>query len=78
MLDEVEGGWTEQLRTKCRSDAYVSERQALEVLFADLKRLMKARVEFLKRPVEFPEAGLPPLKPAKQLHVESQMASPLG
>ena len=58
MLDEVEGGWTEQLRTKCRSDAYVSERQALEVLFTDLKRLMKARAEFLKRPVEFPEAGL--------------------
>jgi very-short-patch-repair endonuclease len=58
MLDEVEGGWTEQLRMKCRSDAYVSERQALEVLFVDLKRLMKARAEFLKRPVEFPEAGL--------------------
>ena len=58
MLGEVEGGWTEQLRTKCRCATYVSERQALEVLFTDLKRLMKARAELLKRPVEFPDAGL--------------------
>ena len=58
IFDGVDGGWPEQLRTKCRSNAYVSERQALEALFADLKRLMKARAEFLKRPVEFPDAGL--------------------
>jgi very-short-patch-repair endonuclease len=78
MLDEVEGGWTEQLRTKCRSDAYVSERQALEVLFADLKRLMKARAEFLKRPVEFPEAGLTSTKTRKAVARGVSDGKPFG
>ena len=57
-LDGISDGWPGALRTKCRVDSYASERQALEALFSDLKRLTKARAEFLKHPVEFPEAGL--------------------
>ncbi len=61
-VDGIDDSWPGQLRTKCRADSYASERQALEALFLDLSRLMKARAEFLKRPVEFPEAGLTSLK----------------
>jgi very-short-patch-repair endonuclease len=57
-LDSIEGGWPGQLRTKCRVASYASERHALESLFTDLKRLINDRAEFLKRPVEFPDAGL--------------------
>lgn len=57
-VDGVGDGWPEVLRTKCRVDSYASERQAFEALFTDLERLIKARAEFLKRPVEFPNAGL--------------------
>lgn len=57
-IDGVGDGWTESLRTKCRVDSYAAERHALEALFTDLKRLMKARAELLRRPVDFPEEGL--------------------
>ena len=36
----------------------MSERHALESLFTDLKWLITTRAGFIKRPVEFPDAGL--------------------
>jgi hypothetical protein len=57
-LEAVEGGWPSQLRAKCRLASFASERAALEALFSDLDSLIDARAAFLKRPVEFPEAGL--------------------
>src|SRR5262249_36813263 len=57
-LEAVEGGWPSELRAKCRLPSFASERAALEALFSDLDSLMQARAAFLKRPVEFPEAGL--------------------
>ena len=46
------------LRVKCRLPSFASERAALEALFDDLDTLIEARAAFLKRPVDFPEAGL--------------------
>jgi hypothetical protein len=57
-LEGIEGGWPSELRTKCRLPSFASERAALEALFGDLDSLIEARAAFLKRPVEFPEAGL--------------------
>jgi len=57
-LEAVEGGWPSELRAKCRLPSFASERAALEALFSDLDSLIEARAAFLKRPVEFPEAGL--------------------
>ena len=57
-LEAEQSGWPQQLRIKCRQSSFASERAALEALFADLDILIEARAAFLKRPVDFPEAGL--------------------
>jgi very-short-patch-repair endonuclease len=57
-LEGVQSDWPQQLRVKCRQPSFASERAALEALFADLDVLIEARAAFLKRPVDFPEAGL--------------------
>ena len=57
-LEAEQSGWPQQLRIKCRQASFASERAALEALFADLDVLIEARAAFLKRPVDFPEAGL--------------------
>ena len=57
-LEAEQSGWPQQLRIKCRQASFASERAALEALFADLDILIEARAAFLKRPVDFPEAGL--------------------
>ena len=58
ILEAEQSGWPQQLRIKCRQASFASERAALEALFADLDILIEARAAFLKRPVDFPEAGL--------------------
>ena len=57
-LEAIEGGWPRELRAKCRLASFASERAALAALFSDLDSLIEARAAFLKRPVDFPEAGL--------------------
>src|SRR5262249_29634833 len=57
-LESVESDWPRQLRLKCRQPSFASERAALKALFNDLDILIDARAAFLKRPVDFPEAGL--------------------
>ena len=57
-LADVEGGWPLELRVKCLLPSFASERAALEALLTELDTLIAARVELLKRPVEFPEDGL--------------------
>ena len=61
-LEAVDGGWTLELRVKCRQSSFTSERVALEGLFDEVDRLIEARARFLKRPVEFPEAGMESVK----------------
>jgi len=58
LLESAEGDWPGELRGKCRLPSFASERAALEALFTDLDALIEARAAFLKRPVDFPEAGL--------------------
>lgn len=61
-LGTTEGGWAFELRVKCQSPSFASERKALEALFSELDTLIQARAELLKRPVEFPEVGLSSVK----------------
>jgi very-short-patch-repair endonuclease len=58
VLESADGDWPRELRGKCRLPSFASERAALEALFEDLDTLIEARAAFLKRPVDFPEAGL--------------------
>lgn len=77
-LEGVSGGWALELRVKCRLPSFVSERQALESLFADLDELVIARAEFLKRPVEMNEACLASAKARQALARAAETGKPFG
>ena len=77
-LDGVTGGWPLELRMKCRLPSFVSERQALESLFADLDDLVTARAEFLKRPVEMGELCLASVKARQAISRAAESGKPFG
>ena len=43
--------WVHALREKCRRPQFATEREALEALFGDMDALLRARAEFLQKPV---------------------------
>jgi len=51
---DLDNAWPHELRRKCRSASFASERHALEALFPELELLVAGRAESLKFPVEFP------------------------
>ncbi len=55
-LEAAEAPWALALRLTCRNPAFASELAAFEALFGDIAVLVAARLDFLKRPVEVPEA----------------------
>jgi len=56
-FDELEDAvWLHELRRRCRSGTFTSEREALEALFTDLDQLAAGRAEWLKSPVDLPVA----------------------
>ena len=77
-IDNLNQPWPNELREKCRSQNYVSEREALEALFSEIDELVIARAEFLKRPVEFPELGLSSLKVREAVTRGSSAGKPFG
>lgn len=77
-LDTFEGGWPLEMRCKCRSPSFNSERKALESLFADLDALIEARAQFLKRPVVFPKAGLASPKTREAIDRGAKKGKPFG
>ena len=77
-LEAVVGGWPLELRVKCRLPSFDSERQALESLFSDLKALIEARAEFLRRPVDFPEEGLASSKTKEAVERGAAKGKPFG
>jgi hypothetical protein len=77
-LEAVEGGWPSELRAKCRLPSFASERAALEALFSDLDSLIEARAAFLKRPVEFPEAGLHSAKTREAIARAAESGKPFA
>jgi len=77
-IEGVDGDWASQLRVKCRLPSFASERSALEALFSDLDSLIDARAAFLKRPVEFPEAGLYSVKTREAIARASETGKPFA
>ncbi|MFZ5557227.1 MAG: AAA domain-containing protein [Pseudomonadota bacterium] len=71
-------GWPINLRVKCRLPSFSSERKALEALFAELEKFIAARAELLKRPVEFPEAGLSSQKTLEAITRAAETGKPFG
>lgn len=77
-LESTDSGWPLDLRIKCRLPSFISERQALESLFSDIDALIRARAEFLKRPVEFPDAGLRTVKTREAVARAVETGKPFG
>lgn len=70
--------WTEELRRRCLQPAFRSEREALEALAQEVQVLVKARAEFLKRPVEIADEALGSAKTAAALQRAAQTGKPFG
>jgi len=77
-LEAADGGWPLDVRIKCQLRSTVSERQALESLFTDIDALTEARAEFLKRPVDFPDAGLRTVKTREAVARAVETGKPFG
>lgn len=77
-IDGLDKKWPFELREKCRSQSYISERQALEALFDEIDALVLDRAEFLKRPVEFPAQGFSLLKVKEAIIRGSTTGKPFG
>ncbi|CDS55253.1 DNA helicase [Polaromonas sp. CG9_12] len=65
-LEDTGEVWPFELRNKCRSIKFTTERNALEALFVSMDALKAARAEFMFRPIVVPEAaiGLPKFREA--------------
>jgi very-short-patch-repair endonuclease len=77
-LEETGQVWTAHLRGKCRLPDFASERQALEALFNEIEELVRARAEFLKSPVELPEAALGTEKFSQAVDRAAETGKPFG
>lgn len=77
-LESFEEGWPLALRAKCRLASFLSEKGALESLFADIDSLIEARAEFLKRPVDFPEDGLSSPRTKEAVERGATIGKPFG
>ncbi|MES2948166.1 MAG: AAA domain-containing protein [Pseudomonadota bacterium] len=77
-LEHTGAVWTFELRKKCRQSDFVSERKALEALFDEIEVLIKARAEFLIKPVEVAEAAIGVLKFREALTRGSETGKPFG
>lgn len=77
-LEETGQVWTAELRSKCRLPQFTSERQALEALFTEIGELVGARAEFLKKPVELPDAALGTLRFTEAIARAAETGKPFG
>jgi len=77
-LEETGDVWTAELRRKCGQPTFASERAALEALFGEIDALIDSRAEFLKRPVEIPEAALASAKARDAVGRAAETGKPFG
>lgn len=77
-LEATGNVWTAELRRKCRQADFASERAALEALFSEVDQLISDRAEFLKRPVEVPEAALGAAKFSEAVQRGAETGKPIG
>lgn len=77
-LEQTGELWTFELRKKCQQSDFVSERKALEALFDEIEALIKARADFLIRPVEVADAAIGVPKFREALSRASETGKPFG
>lgn len=77
-LEETGEMWTRDLRKKCGQSTFASERAAFEALFTDIDKLVAARAELLKTPIEVSEAALASLKVREAVQRAAETGKPFG
>lgn len=77
-LEQTGEVWTFELRKKCRQSDFASERKALEALFDEIEALIRARADFLIRPVEVAETAMTLPKFREAVVKGSETGKPLG
>ena len=77
-LEQTGEDWTFELRKKCRQSEFASERIALEALFTEIEVLVKARADFMIRPVEVAAAAIGASKFREALTRAAETGKPLG
>ncbi|WP_108645592.1 AAA domain-containing protein [Polynucleobacter rarus] len=57
-FETEENSWPFLLRKSLRNPSFNAEKLALEALFNEIDHLINARLEFLQKPIDFPEEGI--------------------
>ena len=70
--------WTHALRLKIRQSQFVTERGALEALFPEMDLLLRARAEFMQRPVTAPTDALEHPKAVEAIARAVDTGKPFG
>lgn len=70
--------WVHALRQKCRQSQFVTECGAFEALFPEMDALLRARSEFMQRPVTAPTAALEHPKAVEAIARAVDTGKPFG
>lgn len=77
-VEETGEMWTRELRKKCGQATFTSERAAFEALFDDIDKLVAARAELLKTPIEVSEPALASAKVREAVQRAAETGKPFG
>jgi len=77
-LEESGHDWVFALREKCRQAQFATERASLEALFADMDALLRARAEFMQKPVSADALTLENPKALEAISRGAETGKPFG
>jgi len=77
-LDASGHAWAHALREKLRRPQYATERGALEALFPEIDALLRARAEFMQKPVSAPREALELPKAREAIARGAETGKPFG
>jgi very-short-patch-repair endonuclease len=77
-LEESGHDWVFALRDKCRRPQFATERASLEALFAEMDALLRARAEFMQKPVTAPREALEHPKALEAIARGAESGKPFG
>jgi very-short-patch-repair endonuclease len=77
-LEQSQQPWPLEVRGRCLEPSMKSEAQALAAMLEEVNELTQERADFLKRPVDIPEAGLTATKALEAIDRAVESGKPFG
>lgn len=77
-LEQSQQPWPLEVRGRCLEPSMKSEAQALAAMLEEVNELTQERADFLKRPVDIPEAGLTGTKALEAIDRAVETGKPFG